>query len=118
MITELDLKLFLNEKICEIADVLMNYYDCCHIQGTSCKAGDPNPCCNHTLYGGEKCPFGSTNKCNFTNCNCKLWLCNTAIETTDPKCIQALNILEFFAKLYDLKRAPFIGGRYKGADKP
>jgi len=115
MITELDLKLFLNEKICEIADVFMTYYDCCHIDGASCKAGNPNPCCGHTMYGGEKCPFGKI--CNFTNCNCKLWLCETALKTTDPMCIESLKALEQLAKIHGLRRKPFLGEGYIGADK-
>src|SRR3990167_3801292 len=116
-ITENDLKLFLNEKLCELADVMMTYYDCCHLRGSSCKAGDPNPCCKNSQFGKGLCPFWKNNRCNFRNCDCRLWLCETAVKTTDPVCVEGLKLLEQFAKLYGLVRTPLIGERYSGADK-
>lgn len=56
-------------------------------------------------------------KCQFDNPDCKLWICNTAIKTTDPKCVEALKFLEQFCQLYGLVRHPLIGEGYSGADR-
>ncbi len=114
---ELDLHLFLSQKLAEMASAMMQYYDCCGIKMATCKAGDPNPCCLNSQFGKGLCPFWMHGKCQFENCDCRLWICNTAIETTDPKCVEALKLLEQFAKLYGLVRTPLIGERYSGADR-
>ncbi len=116
-ITETELKLLLNEKLCDMADALMLYYDPCGIRDSACKGGDPNPCCVNSQFGRGGCPFMRDGKCNFRNCDCKLWLCETAVKAADPKCIEALKMLEHFAKLFGLVRSPLIGERYSGADK-
>lgn len=116
--TEIELIKFLDDKLCEIAEVMMSYYDCCGIRGSSCKGGDPNPCCTGRTMFGNGCPFQKADGgCGNRNCACKLWICKTAIDTTDPKCVEGLKILEKFAELYGLTRPPLIGRPYSGADK-
>ena len=114
--TETDLKLLLNEKISDIADALMFYYDCCGIRGSECKAGNPNPCCTGRTKFGNGCPFWK-GKCTFRNADCKLWLCQTAIDSTDQKCISALKLLSEFSLLFDIATNPIIGKPYCGGDK-
>lgn len=116
--TELELTIFLNQKLVEIASVLMTYYDCCSIKGSSCKGGNPNPCCvGRTNFGDSGCPFWLSGTCQNQNAACKLWICASAIKTTDPKCVEALKLLEKFAQLYGLTRSPLIGQPYSGADR-
>lgn len=117
MITENDLRFFLNQKLTEIGTILLAHYDPCAIRGSACKAGDPNPCCVNSQYARGLCPFWLHGGCTFDNCDCRLWLCQTAIQTTDPRCIEALKLLEQLGKLYGLVRAPLIGDPYTGADK-
>lgn len=115
--TETEFLIFLNEKICDIADGLMSQYDYCGMVGNKCKGGDPNPCCINSQYGHGLCPFWNNKKCNFRNAGCKLWICESAIKTTDPKCLESLIILESLAKLHGLVRKPYIGKPYSGSDK-
>lgn len=114
--TEPDLVLFLNQKLIEIAGAMMEFYSPCDLHGSSCRAGDPNPCCINSQFRKGLCPFWM-NGCEFKNCDCKLWICETAIKTTDPKCVEALILLEQFGRLYGLVREPLIGDPYIGADK-
>ena|SRR3990170_4636529 len=116
--TDTEFLLFLNQKICEIAETMMSHYNCCNMHGSACRAGDPNPCCKNTIFGKGLCPFWHDNRCNFRNAGCKLWLCNTAIAATDPKCVEGLKLLSELGKLYGLVRSPLIGHPYSGADKP
>ncbi len=115
--TEQELIILLNEKLCDIADALMCYYDCCSIKDSACKVADPNPCCINSQFGKGLCPFWINNRCNFRHADCKLWICETAIKTTNPKCIEALKFLEQFARLYGIIRIPLIGESYAGADR-
>lgn len=114
---EADLVRFLDRKLYEIGSAMMAYYDCCGFNGDACKARDPSPCCVNTIFGKGLCPHSSNRKCTFDNCDCKLWLCQTAINTTDPKCVEGLLLLEKFGKLYGIVRDPLIGHPYSGADK-
>ena len=115
--TENELKGILNEKLCDIGEVLLEYYDCCGMNELSCKLGDPNPCCSeNTVYARGLCPHSIDNKCTFRNASCKLWICKTAIKTTDPKCVEALLLLEKFGQLFEIVRRPIIGQRYRGLD--
>lgn len=106
------------EHLYAIADVLMEYYDCCHIVNGTCKAGDPTACCTNALFGKGICPFWDGDICNNKNLDCRTWLCETAIQSTDPKCIETLKLVEKIADLYGLVMHPFIGEPYhNGADR-
>lgn len=108
---------FIELKLIEIGRAMMEYYDCCHLDGDSCKAGQPNLCCYHTVFGGDLCPHRIDGECANVNSDCTLWLCKTAIQSTDPKCVEGLKLLEQFGMLYGLVRKPLIGQPYSGADK-
>lgn len=114
--TEEQLRQYLELHLLEIGIVLMEYYDPCHIRGNSCKAGDPNPCCVHTRFG-DPCPF-QEHGCHNPNADCTLWICRTAIDTTDPKCAEAMMELEHLGKLFGIVSKPMIGQAYVGADRP
>ena len=86
------------------------YYDYCQLRGSSCKAGDPNPCC-------KDCMFLIGNECQGENCDCGLWMCETAAKEADPTCVNGLRKLEEFAELFGLATPPFIGDPYTKADK-
>lgn len=118
MMTEVELQILLNEKLCDIADALMYYYDCCQIRGSKCRVADENPCCTGRTIFGEGCPFRHADKCGMRSCQCKLWICDTAVKATDPKCVAALQLLERFGNLFGLVRRPFIGSGYVGSDRP
>ena len=109
---------FLERELFKIADAMVVYYDCCNIRGSSCKVGDPNPCCIRTRFGEGLCPYLTDNQCQNPNASCRLWLCKTAIATTDPKCVEGLTLLEHFGNLYGIVNKPMIGQPYVGADRP
>lgn len=115
--TEAELMVVIEKKLYEIADAMMEYYDCCKIRGSSCRAFENNLCCNHTVFGPGLCKFMVDDECHFPNSACRLWICKTAIESTDDKCVEGLKLLEQFALLYGLTTKPLIGHPYSGADK-
>lgn len=117
--TDLEFALFLNQKLCEIARVLLARYDPCGLNGSACKVGDPIPCClGSTSFGHGDCPFlAPGGPCQFENAACRLWLCRTALDSTDPKCVEALKHLEQVGYLFGLCRRPLIGQPYTGADR-
>lgn len=115
--TEQDLRSFLNQKLCEIADAMMDFYNPCGIDGGKCKGGNPNPCCLKPKNAGGMCQFWMHGKCQFENCDCKLWLCSSALEGTDKTCIAGMQTLELFAVIFGLAKHPLIGETYTGADK-
>lgn len=115
--TEDEFILYVRQKLTELATAMMRYYDPCKIHDDQCKAGT-NPCCiAHTIFSKGPCPFLIEGKCTYENPDCKTWLCQTAIEGTDTKCIEGLKLLEKFGALYNVIRPPFIGESYVGADK-
>ena len=116
VMTDRELRSFIDQKLCEIADALMHYYNPCEIQGSGCLAGKPNPCCLDTSQASGMCQFWMNDRCQFSNCDCKLWLCNTAAQYADPDCVSALKALESFARIFDLVKKPLIGDPYTGVD--
>jgi len=116
--TEKELLILLNEKVCDIADALILYYNPCKMDGPACKVGNPNPCCTHTRFSKNMCPFWQSNKCNFRNVSCKIWFCETALKDVDPKFVEMIKLLEKVTSLYGLMEAPLIGEGYIGADRP
>ena len=114
--TESDLRALLDKHLYAIGELLMEYYDCCHIEGDQCRAGK-NMCCVNSVFGEGLCPHWRDNACQNPNADCKLWICQTAIKNTDERCIKSLILLEQFAGLYGLLRAPIIGLPYSGADR-
>lgn len=114
--TEQEFVRFLDQKLIEIGRAMMEHYNPCDLKGQACRAGDPNPCCVNSQFGRGVCPFWFE-ECRFINCDCKLWICKTAVNATDPRCVEALLLLEQVGKLYGLVRTPLIGQNYSGADR-
>lgn len=121
--TETELKIYLNEKLCDIADAILMYYNPCQIKDGSCTlcldmATSEQHCCFRSKFkkldGEQHCQFLGKNGCTFRNIKCKVWLCETAIRKTDPKCVSALKALEEFSKLYELTYRPYLGESYVG----
>ena len=114
--TEQELKDILEEKLCDMADALMVYYDPCHIVGNTCKVGDSNPCCTTITCYGSPCRYWQ-GECTYRNSTCKLWVCRTSVDSTDPKCIQGMTLLAQFGLLFGITKRPIIGTGYVGADR-
>lgn len=126
--TELEFKLALNQKLCDLMDVLIYYYNPCQIKDGNCLRmrtikDEYKFCCE--LYApkddkscNRKCVFlREDGSCGFRNIKCKLWFCETAIRGAAPEFIQAIKVLEEFGKLYKLAREPFLGKGYVGRSK-
>ena len=111
-----EFKIALNERLCDLAELVLYQYDPCKKEGSRCLVADPNPCCKYTRFG-DKCPHW-TGKCNYRNIWCKYWLCNTAVKNTQPECVEVLKHIQEIGKLYGLIGSPFFGEDYIGADKP
>lgn len=115
---EQELTRLLDQKLCEIGAALLDYYNCCGIDGATCKAyPEQNLCCYNGGFGRGLCPYWQDDHCQHLNAGCRLWVCRTAIASTDPKCIEGLKLLEQFAYLFGLTRPPLIGHPYVGADR-
>lgn len=112
-----ELKSIVNDKLCDLVDVLLNYYNPCNICGSGCRVSKENPCCFDTRFGKGKCPFLINDKCVNRNIECKLWICETAIKNTEPECIEALKVLEQFSQIFGLINGQLLGEPYIGADK-
>lgn len=107
----------LEKKLIEMADLLIEYYNPCDLRVGSCRGGDPTLCCTHTPFGSDVCPFLKEHHCTFQNSNCKLWFCESALKSLDPKAVEAFILLQKFAQVYGLMKSPMIGLPYVGADK-
>jgi len=114
---ESELKQFLDLKLYEIGNALMEYYDPCQMNENSCIVNNPNTCCIHTRFGNGLCLY-QNNGCHNPNAWCKLWICRTAIQATDPKLVEGLTLLQHFGNLYGIVGRPMIGQAYVGADRP
>ena len=121
--TELEFKLVLNEKLCDLAEAILHYYNPCRRGKNSCFLyPEPVPgkgCCYKTKFDDKdredrRCQFLSTEGCRFRNIGCKIWLCAPAIGRADLDCIESLRALEKVARRYGLMRRPFLGDRYVG----
>ena len=117
IMTSEEFSVWLSARLVEIGNELLVHFDPCAIQGSSCKAGDPNPCCMDSVYGPGPCQY-LRDGCTDPNPRptCKLWLCRTAIATTDPVCVETLALLEKVGLLFNIVLHPVIGERYRGAD--
>ena len=109
MISETEFKIQLHNKLCEVSDLLMFFYDPCHWENGKCKYGVTN-CCHHTYYerrdacGG--CIFLGEKGCTVKNLGCKIWFCNEAYDKLDGKYKRTLKALEIIARIYALSTFP------------
>jgi hypothetical protein len=118
--TELEFKIIIHNKLCDIADTILMYYNPCQIKDGKCLL-DNFPCCTRTnnkrLDGDIRCQFLGENGCTIRNLRCKTWLCETAIRKTNQECIEALKIIEQMMKLYGLGSGPYLGEHYVGKNE-
>lgn len=120
--TETEFRILVNEKICDLADVLMLHYNPCQWQEGKCLrdrlTGAEPVCCRSHHYqpfnAEGNCPMLGPDGCTVKRASCKLWFCETAIRTMDPAALTAFKILESIVKLYDLGGRPWLGDRYAG----
>lgn len=119
---ELEFKILLNEKLCDLADAILHYYNPCRIRLDACLLSDAIGgaacgCCGERgkfdkVAGG--CQFLlEKGRCGFRNIGCKLFLCAAAMKE-NPDCVNDLRNLENLAKRHGLARRPYLGDRYAG----
>lgn len=102
---ELEFKILLNEKLCDLADAILYHYNPCKLtKDNTClvKENKNETCCHNSVFGGvenKTCIFIKDNKCGFRNIGCKVWLCATAI-IHNPECANDLKDIENLAKRY------------------
>jgi len=102
-----------------VVDCLIRMYDPCKMQGPGCLVNKVNPCCqSHTRFCRDgPCMHLTSEGCGMPNLECKIWFCNTAMKSMDPKCLESMKALENIAKLHGMISRPFLGGAYVGADR-
>ena len=110
---DIEFKLALNERLCDLADLMLHQYNPCQQQNGACVAGDPNPCCSNTRFGRTGCPFWG-GKCKFRTIWCRNWLCEIAIRNTKPECVDVLKHVQEIGRIYGLIGKPFLGENYVG----
>ena len=123
---ETEFKILLNEKLCDLIDAILYYYNPCQIKDNSCllvndMRNDKRQCCYRSHFASRTedkyCPFLKSDGCSFRNANCKIWLCETAIKNADPKCLESLKNLENISKIYTLGRGPYLREHCVGKNK-
>lgn len=112
---EVEFKLALNERLCDLAELFLYQYNPCKIENGACVSEDPNPCCSITRFGKNGCPFWN-GKCKLKLIWCKNWLCEIAIRNTVPECVDSLKDIEQIGKRFGLIGRPFLGEKYKGRE--
>jgi len=106
----------LEQKLCELANLLIEEFNPCQIKDGGCLVSVDNPCCKISRFGSP-CPY-MQNKCKNPNLECKIWFCGTSIKNMDSKCLESFKSLESIAKQFNLTKRPFLGDtNYLGADK-
>lgn len=103
---ETEFRIACHARLCDLADLVLAYHNPCQARLGACLKGDPNPCCIRTRFkrfeADKRCMFIGENGCELPNIECKVWLCELALEQADPKALAALKALEDIAKLYGL----------------
>lgn len=114
--TDAEFKVLLDQRICDLADVLMLHYNPCGVGNGKCRRG--YWCCygRHWLpFNAEgACPLLDESGCTVRRAGCKLWFCETVLREVDSRCVAAFRVLEGLLKLYELSGRPWLGERYVG----
>ena len=105
----------LEQKLCELANLLIEEYNPCQIKNSGCLVSEDNPCCKISRFG-RPCPY-MQGECKNKNIECKLWFCETALKNMSDECKMEFYTLEKIAKTLNLIKRPFLGDPYIGADK-
>jgi hypothetical protein len=106
---ETEFKIQLHNKLSEVADLLMFYYQPCGLdKDGNCHNGNIKNCCHHTFYEKSEggCIFNSDNGCTIKNLGCKIWFCNEAYDKLPRKLKKTLRALEIIDRLYALSSYP------------
>lgn len=95
-----EFRIYLHRKLCDMADLLIYYYNPCGWECGHCKAN--KTCCHlHQLKTGDGlCDFLDEGRCNLPNIKCKTWFCD---QVSLPAPLQeSLNSLISIAKEYGM----------------
>lgn len=107
--TDTEFKIQLHNKLCDLADLFLYYYNPCGWEGNKCK-GVERCCSRGTPYekhnGGEGCVFLSDEGCPIKNILCKLGLCFEVYDHIDSKFKRSFKALEIIARIYALSSFP------------
>jgi hypothetical protein len=98
----------LEKRLCELADLFLEHYNPCGMEGNGCVRGG-YPCCHGSSYYGKMhadCPHSKPEGCVYPNIRCKVSFCWYAKEKMDKECFEAFKHLEALAKLYGFKNEP------------
>lgn len=111
-------RLLLNDKLCDIADAVLRYYDPCQKKENSCLITDDISdgsvhCCFHGP--GSGCWLWRDG-CQGRLISCKVWLCHPCFLKAPKDCVDTLQDIERIAIRYGLVRRPTLGDRYVGRD--
>lgn len=121
--TESEFKVLLDQRLSDLADVLLLYYRPCELTEGRCRlgrllGGPAVPCCHsHAAFQShpeEPCPLLGEHGCTVKLAKCKLWFCQTVLEQADPRCVEAMRILESLLRLFELGSRPYLGQGYVG----
>lgn len=114
--TDAEFKALVNQKLCDLADLLILHYDPCARRQGQCRRG--YSCCYGRWYlpfnQEGRCPLLGDSGCTVRDASCKLWFCESVLRQADPKCIEAFYALEKVLKVFELGGHAFLGERYVG----
>ena len=108
---DLEFKIALNEKLCDLVDVILYQYNPCKLDRLNHKCFNRNnldkiPCCTFFHCSkGDVCVFlKKDGGCSFKNILCKVSLCELATMKADPECLKVLKLIQDIARMYGLMR--------------
>lgn len=98
-----------------LCDLILEFYNPCHIEDGGCLRGNPVPCCLGRIWNIEwrketgGCVYLVDRNCTNPNLKCKSYVCRTAIEVINPDCLELLKRVEDIGKKNGLIGKPFLG---------
>jgi hypothetical protein len=108
--TDTEFKIHLHNKLCDVADLLMFYYDPCKLdKDGNCPGGTIGKCCYRTYYekkDGMGCIFLSDKHCTVRNFGCKIWFCFEAFDRFPRELKLVFKALEIIDRVFALSEYP------------
>ena len=103
----IEFKLALHARLCDLADILMLQYNPCRAADRACLMGkNPIPCCTHTRFkrfdGSEFCYYLGDDGCQVMNIYCKTWFCEEAEKNLPHDFLVVMWHLKEIARIYGL----------------
>lgn len=93
IMNEIEFKILMNNKLCDLAKLFIDYYNPCKIDLGECT--NQVACCTHKSKFGYKetgiCRF-LVGICTFDNVYCRVYLCDKAREVS-PECAKYLDMI-------------------------